>query len=36
MPKLILYFVYGLTDPRFYGPLAVRYVGVTIDPNTCY
>jgi hypothetical protein len=36
MPQLVLHFVYGLTDPRFSGIPAVRYIGVTIDPNVRY
>lgn len=35
-PKILLYFVYGLTDPRLEGAAAVRYIGVTLDPNTRY
>lgn len=33
MPKLILHFVYGLTDPRFSDVAAVRYIRVTLNPN---
>jgi hypothetical protein len=36
MSQLLLHFVYGLTDPRFSGPSAVRYIGVTIAPNVRY
>ena len=33
MAALLLHFVYGLTDPRLRGDEAVRYVGVTLNPN---
>lgn len=36
MPVLMLHFVYGLTDPRLKGVNAVKYIGITIDPNTRY
>lgn len=36
MPQIVLNFTYGLTDPRFTGPLAVRYIGVTTLPNQRY
>jgi hypothetical protein len=36
MPQIILCFVYGLTDPRLKGDLAVRYIGVTTEPNKRY
>ena len=36
MPKFLLHFIYGLTDPRLNGDEAVRYVGVTLNPNTRY
>ena len=36
MLQSLLHFVYGLTDPRLSGDLAVRYVGVTTNPNLRY
>ena len=36
MPQQLLYFIYGLIDPRLNGPLAVRYIGITTTPNLRY
>jgi len=36
MERLLLHFVYGLTDPRFDGVAAVRYIGITMHPNVRY
>jgi hypothetical protein len=36
MQQIVLHFVYGLTDPRFQGMTAVRYIGVSLNPNQRY